>query len=146
MRRTNGVLHSKTAMQLLYYGVSGIAINVLGYFIFLLMTHFNMAPKIAMTMIYLFCALGSYLSNWRLTFKGSGSFSSTSIRFLITHISGYSINLLLLLIFVDYLGYSYYEIQAIAIIIVAAYLFIVFKLFVFPSHSEKVNEKMPLLQ
>lgn len=122
-------------LQFVYYITIGTVTNVLGYVLFLLMTYLGLGPKMAVTILYFFCASISFYSNWQLTFNGSGSFSKVGTRFLITHLAGYFINFCLLVIFVDYLGYSQYPIEAMAIVIVAAFIFIAFKLFVFANQG-----------
>jgi putative flippase GtrA len=122
-----------TLVQLFYYGLIGIISNVSGYLVFLLITSYRIGPKIAMTCLYFVCAGISYFSNWRFTFNGSGSFKTTGYRFIFAHLLGYSINFLSLLLFVDYLGYPYCIIEAMAILMVAVFLFLTFKFFVFTS-------------
>lgn len=131
----NGEQDKGSLLQFIYYVAIGISTNAFGYVIFLLMMYFGLGPKLAATLLYLFCVSISFYSNWKLTFNGSGTFSKVSSRFLVTHLAGYFINFCLLLIFVDYLGYSQYSIEAIAIIIVAGFIFIAFKLFVFADQG-----------
>jgi hypothetical protein len=50
-------------------------------------------------------------------------------------LSGYLLNLFILLVFVDYFGYTHQVIQGIAIFIIAGFLFLVFKYFVFPKQA-----------
>jgi putative flippase GtrA len=137
----NGKNYKSTVIQLFYFGLIGIISNVSSYLIFLLVTSYRIGPKLAMTGLYIFCALISYFCNWRLTFKGSGSFKTTGFRFVCAHFLGYLINFLLLLVFVDYLDYPYYAIEAIAIIVVAGCLFLAFKFFVFTS-AEKTQQTL----
>jgi putative flippase GtrA len=57
---------------------------------------------------------------------------NSGARYLVAHIFGYLVNLLILLTFVDRLGYSHQWVQAAAIIVVATFLFVAFRYFVFP--------------
>lgn len=61
-------------------------------------------------------------------------------RYIIAHCFGYLINLVILIIFVDELGFVHQWVQAIAIVIVAAFLFLAFKFFVFPITNETLVE------
>jgi putative flippase GtrA len=137
----NGKNFKSTPVQLFYFGLIGILSNVSSYLIFLLVTSYRIGPKVAMTSLYIFCALISYFCNWRLTFEGSGSFKTTGFRFICAYLLGYLINFLSLLVFVDYLDYPYYAIEAIAILVVAGGLFLAFKFFVFAS-AEKAQQEM----
>jgi uncharacterized membrane protein (GlpM family) len=55
------------------------------------------------------------------------------------HASGYLCNLAILRVFVDRLGYPHQIVQAVAIFVVAAYLFLAFKMFVFvtPTNAQE---------
>lgn len=52
-------------------------------------------------------------------------------RYVLAHLFGYMLNFLILFTFVDRLGYAHQWVQALAIIFIASFLFIVFKYFVF---------------
>lgn len=58
------------------------------------------------------------------------------VRYVIAHCIGYLLNLSILIVFVDELGYAHQWVQAIAIFVVAAFLFLAFKVFVFPVSRE----------
>lgn len=136
------MINRSTPIQLLYYVIIGLLTNTLGYLLFILLTYLGVGVKITVTCLYLSCALLSYLSNWRITFRKLGTFSATSVRFVAAHLVGYLINLTLLWIFVDNLNFPAYKVQAFAIIFVAGYTFIAFKFFVFTHTYGRMNEKM----
>jgi len=117
--------------QLIRYGLVGIASNATIYGAYLLMTHHGIEPKIAMTLTYIIGVTIGFVGNRKWTFTHHGSLFRTSIRYLFAHLLGYMLNFLLLFTFVDYLGYPHQWVQATAIIVVAGFLFIVFKYFVF---------------
>lgn len=124
-------------VQLVRYGIVGLMSNGLGYAIFLCLTYMGIGPKQAMSLLYLSSIGFSYWGNWRWTFTHNGSLLNTSGRFLLTHTVGYLLNFLLLLLFVDRWGYPYQWVQALAIIIVALFVFTAFKFFVFtPTQCE----------
>lgn len=125
--------HKVALQQLFKYGVVGVTTNMLGYFVFLLITYFGIQHKLAMTILYCIGVVVSYQCNRSWTFDHQGSSLSTPLKFLIAHGFGYSLNLIMLFVGVNYLGYSYQLIQFIAIFVVAAFLFAVFKLFVFEN-------------
>ena len=119
--------------QLFRYAIVGIANNVAGYMVYLLITYLGATPKISMTLLYAVGAAIGFWGNHKLTFAHQGSVLGAGIRYLIAHCFGYFINLVILLIWVDRLGYAHQLVQAIAIFVVAAFLFMVFKFFVFPD-------------
>lgn len=84
-----------------------------------------------MTLVYVVGASIGFVANRKWTFTHRGLFFSTALRYGLAHLSGYVLNFLILFTFVDRLGYAHQWVQAVAIIIVAAFLFIVFKYIVF---------------
>jgi putative flippase GtrA len=124
--------------QLVRYAAVGIATNVSGYAVYLLVTWAGMEPKVAMTSLYLMGAVASFFANRRWTFSHEGSIAAGGVRFGIAHLLGYLVNLGLLMIFVDRLGFPHQAVQAAAIVIVALLLFALFKWFVFSaSHDQR---------
>ncbi|WP_375227394.1 GtrA family protein [Roseobacter sp. S98] len=123
--------------QLLRYAVVGVASNLAGYLLYLLVTYLWLPPKQAMTLLYAVGATVGYVGNRRLTFSYRDGVAASALRYSIAHLGGYFFNLALLLIFVDRLGYSHQLVQAIAIFLVAPYLFLAFKYYVFPATTQK---------
>jgi putative flippase GtrA len=124
---------SSSLRQLVRYGLVGIAINLLGYLLYLLLTFSGVTPKLAMSLLYFIGAFAGFWGNRRLTFMHQGSLIASGTRYLLAHGLGYLINLAILVTFVDWLGYPHQWVQAIAIFVVAGYLFIAFKIFVFAN-------------
>lgn len=122
-------------IQLFKYGCIGLATNACGYLLYLWVTWLGAPPKIVMTLLYLAGATLGFLGNRQLTFAHQGNVMSASLRYMLAHTVGYFLNLAILLIFVDHSGYPHQIVQAIAIVVVAGYLFVAFKLFVFRNPS-----------
>lgn len=118
-------------LQLIRYGLVGVLSNVTIYFVYLLITYFGVEPKIAMTLVYIIGAFIGFIGNRKWTFAHRGDFTSAALRYVPAHLFGYLFNLLILFVFVDRLGYAHQWVQAVPIIIVAGFLFIIFKYFVF---------------
>lgn len=126
--------------QLIRYGLMGVASNITIYFVYLLITYLGVEPKLAMTLVYITGALIGYLGNRKWTFDHRGAAYNSALRYVLAQTTGYLLNLLILRIFVDQLGYSHQWIQAMAVFIVAGLLFIVFKYFVF--REIRIQEKI----
>lgn len=122
-------------MQLFRYGLLGVAINLTGYLVYLLITHLGGTPKSTMSILYGIGIVLSYIGNRKLTFSHQGNVLASGFRFLLTHIFGYFINLALLIVMVDILGYDHRVIQAGAILIVALFIFFASKYYVFRESS-----------
>jgi len=122
-------------LQLLRYGFIGLASNTVGYLLYLGITYLGTPPKLAMTLLYVSGAALGFFGNRQLTFAHQGSILSAGLRYVLVHTLGYFLNLTILLVFVDHAGYPHELVQAMAILIVAIFLFLTFKLFVFRSPS-----------
>lgn len=127
---------NKSFIQLFHFGIVGITTNLLVYIVYFLMTNYwGTSPKITMSFLYCFGVVASFMGNSKLTFAHKGNLIGSGVRFLLAHFFGYLINLMMLLVMVDTLGYSHFKVQAMAIVIVAALLFVMCKLFVFPNST-----------
>jgi putative flippase GtrA len=113
------------------YVVVGITTNALGYLVYIALTAVQVSPKIAMTCLYLVGATAGFIGNRQWTFQHTGGALPTFLRYALAHAIGYFMNLALLAMFSDVLGYPHQIVQAIAICVVAVYLFVAFRFFVF---------------
>ena len=121
----------KTLRQFFIYALIGVLTNVLGYAIYLILTNLWDAPKLTMTALFFVGASMGFLANRRFTFRHEGAIGVTGVRYLLAQVVGYLLNLVLLLLFVDWFDFPHQIVQAIAIVIVAIFLFVVLRLFVF---------------
>lgn len=127
--------------QLIRYGVVGVVSNLAMYFVYLFITYLGVEPKTAMTLVYIFGASIGFVGHRKWTFSHRGAYASAALRYVPAHILGYLLNLLILFIFVDRLGYAHQWVQAVAIFIVAGFLFVVFKYYVFRDQSILAKEQ-----
>jgi putative flippase GtrA len=127
----------QTWAQLIRYGLVGIVSNGAGYLAYLLITHLGGTPKTTMSALYVIGATIGFFGNRNVTFSHSGSYLRSASRYVLIHTIGYFINLTILLVCVDKLGYPHQLVQAVSIFAVAAFLFTSFKLFVFSSTPGK---------
>lgn len=134
--------NQNSAIQLFRYGLVGIASNLTGYIVYLLITYLGVPPKLTMSFLYGVVAAVGFCGNRKLTFAHKGSLLWTGVRYIIAHCFGYLINLIILIVMVDKFGYAHQWIQAITIFVVAAFLFLAFKFFVFgkPDFSDRGEE------
>lgn len=127
--------------QLIRYGLIGVASNTAIYFIYLLITYLGMEAKSAMTLVYIVGAFIWFVGNRKWTFAHRGDSSSAALRYVLAHLCGYLVNLLILYTFVDRLGYTHQWVQAAAIIVVASFLFIIFKYFAFNERTSRAGKE-----
>lgn len=135
------LLGNVVGTQLLKYAVVGLLTNAAGYTVYLLLTVvLGLEPKVTMSCLYLVGATAGFFSHRRITFTYQGSHLGSGTRYVLAHLMGYGLNLILLLVFADGLGVAHEIVQAAAIFVVAAFLFVTFKFFVFPVCLEPVRE------
>jgi putative flippase GtrA len=121
--------------QLFMYALIGALTNVAGYAIYLLLTYLGGAPKLVISILYPVGATIGFFANRRYTFQHDGQLASAGVRYIGAQFAGYLLNVSLLVVCVDHLGFPHQLVQAVAVIVVAVFLFIVSRLFVFPSQA-----------
>jgi putative flippase GtrA len=131
--------YSNLPRQLASFSFVGLCSNLIGYVAYLLLVANDMDPKLAVTLLYFIGVLVSYLGNKRLTFRETGNFLSSGARYLAVYIMGYLLNIFLIFLFVDRLGFPHQIVQAIAILLVAIVLFFMLRIFVFRSNSSSIQ-------
>lgn len=84
-----------------------------------------------MTFVYVLAAGFSFFSHKKFTFFYDGDILKSGARYVIAHIFGFLLNWVILNTFVERLNYQHQIVQGVAVFVVAAFLFVVFNLFVF---------------
>ena len=125
---------------ILRYAVVGVAGNFIGYAAYLALTRLGVPFKLAMSFLYALSICISFLGNRNWAFEHRGNVVGAAWRFGLAHAAGYLLNLGLLTVFVDKLGYPHEWVQAAAIFVVGGFLFVVFKLFVFRRYQTERNQ------
>ncbi|UCP09447.1 GtrA family protein [Pseudomonas sp. MM213] len=131
----NQVARKKSLRQVFSYVLIGLLINLTGYTLYLLLTYFGNTPKSTMTALYFIGALIGFFANRSFTFRHDGHVGKAGVRYLLAQLLGYLLNLLLLSLFVDWLDFPHQIVQAIAIVVVAIFLFVLSRFFVFAPLS-----------
>ncbi|WP_392538301.1 GtrA family protein [Legionella sp. 227] len=129
---------SRNLIQFIRFGTVGLITNIIGYSFFLGLTWVGINPKVVITILFFFNLTFSFFSNRRWVFANhqNQKFNRvTIVRFIIAYLTGYLINLALLIECVDRLGYSPQLVQLIAIALIAIYFFFVLKLLVFRQNN-----------
>lgn len=135
--------YKKTAQQLFSYAFIGVLTNLSGYSFYLLLTYSGGTPKLTMTAMYAIGVVVSFFANRKFTFRHNGHLGTTGIRFLIAYVLGYLLNILLLVMFVDWMGFPHQIVQAVAIVVVAVLMFFLSRIFVFLQHPLECGERYP---
>lgn len=124
-----------TIIQLLKFGAAGITSNLLAFMVYLSITLAGVEYKASMTIVYFMALFLSYLMNSRWAFESGGSGRGVFVRYLLVYAFGYVLNLSLLIIFVDFIGFSHQIIQALSVGILAVLLFFLQKYWVFSKQK-----------
>lgn len=119
------------------YALVGLVSNGFGFVLYLLLTELYLDHKSAMTLLYLIGATISFWGNKLYAFKSEQNWGASVIKFVAAHAVGYALNYSLLALFSDHYGYPHQLVQAVAIFVVAAVLFVLFRYFVFPVNNLK---------
>lgn len=120
-------------IKLVRFGLVGIYSNLAGYLIYILITHAGLDPQKAMTLLYIISAGTGYIGYKKWTFRCSDqSHIKTGLRYTVAHITGYSINLLILNMMIS-LGYAHQLAQACAILLLIIFFYVSYRFFVFPQ-------------
>lgn len=115
------------------YALVGLLSNAFGYGIYLIVTWLGASPKAAMSLLYFAGAALGFFGNRLWAFAHHGKAWPSLLRYGISHSLGYGLNFALLHIFVDKMNYPHQLVQAVAIAVVAVFLFVSFRFFVFPK-------------
>jgi putative flippase GtrA len=125
------LLRAETILRVVRYGIVGVATNAAGYVVYLLITFAGAGPKITMSALYATGAALGFLGNRQWAFRHAGGIGKSVVLYFFFHAGGYFIDFALLSIFVDRLGYPHQLVQAVAVMVVALYLFAAFNFVVF---------------
>jgi putative flippase GtrA len=117
--------------QLIRYALVGIASNAVAYLLYLLLTYFGMGHKTTMSLLYVVGVAQTFYFNRCWTFSYEGKVSSALVRYVTVYGLGYVLNLTFLMVLVDRWGWSHQWVQGAAIFVIAAFLFLAQKIWVF---------------
>ena len=122
----------RTFVQLLRYGVVGVASNALGFVWYVGLTKMlGLGPKTAMTVLYVLGVLQTFLFNRKWTFQHDGHARAALLRYVCAYALGYVLNLAALHVAVDRLQWNHLWVQGAMIIVLAGMLFLLQKYGVF---------------
>lgn len=141
--------HRPHIQQFIKYAVVGLSINAILYFAYLGLEYVLNAPKMAATTTYFCGIILSYNGHKKLVFKDTSRRAyKKMIKFFILYLSGYLINMAGLYLLVDKAKFPHEIVQAGLIILIAVYLFINQKLWIFkqsiPSQDTQKHSKQNL--
>jgi len=120
-----------TVTQFFRFSIVGLLSNVVLYGVYLGLTGIGLDVKLAMTLLYIAGVFQTFIFNKRWSFLCHGPYYSTLARYFMSYALGYLINLLGLIVLVEHLGYPHQLIQGVMIFVLAIFLFLLQKFWVF---------------
>lgn len=124
------------ARQFVRYAIVGVVSNLVLYVLYLGATLFGAAPKVAMTALYVLGLLQTFAFNRTWSFRHAGPTGWSLLRYVLVYLFGYGINLAGLTLFVDRYGYSHRIVQGALILVVAMFLFVAQRHWVFARTTD----------
>lgn len=122
--------------QLVRFILAGLISNGLSYLVFLLAIYvLGIGHKTAATLLFIVGMVTNYTVNKNWTFGLRGQHFTTLLKFFMTYITGYFLNIGMLSLFVDRLHYSAAWVQFFAIGVLVIYYFFLNKYFIFKHQS-----------
>jgi putative flippase GtrA len=120
-------------IQLSRYAMVGFASNAVCYLLYLLLTYCGMEHKSAMTLLYAIGVTQSFYFNRSWSFGHNGMISAAFVKYVISYAFGYLLNLAVLIMLVDHLGWVHQWVQGVMIFALAGMLFLLQRYWVFRS-------------
>lgn len=120
-----------THIQFARFAVVGLVSNIALFLCYLGLTELGVGHKVAMSTLYAVGVAQTFLVNKKWSFRHGGSGMRPFARYLATYGTGYAVNLSVLVVFVDRLGFPHLPVQGFTIVIVAVLLFLAQKHWVF---------------
>ena len=127
-------------LQSFRFVVVGLASNAVLYLFYILLTSAGFYPPAAVSIVFAIGALQTFLFNRQWTFSGGGDRSKHLARYLTAYVGAYMLNMLTLYIFVDQMDFPHRWVQAVAVVVIGALLFVGQRYWVFSSGRQKLSE------
>jgi len=129
----------KTHTQLIRFAIVGISSNLILYLAYLALTHYGMEYRLAMSLLYLLGVLQTFAANRNWTFSHRENKKRSLPRYFLAYGACYFLNLGILYLFVEQLGFSHEITQGAAILTIAAILFLLQKYWVFRNSATEAD-------
>ncbi len=117
--------------ELIRYGLVGLLTNGLIYSIYLALTRLGIGAKLAMSLLYCFGVLLTFLFNKKWSFRFDGAAKPAMVRYATVYAVGYVIQFSTLILLVDLMGLPHQWVMGALILIMAMLLFMAQKFWVF---------------
>lgn len=119
--------------QIVRFGIVGLVSNAVLYGLYVLATALGIQHIVAMTAVFALGVIQTFVFNKRWSFAYHGPRARAMLRYLIAYAVAYVINLSAMLVLVDVEGFAHQAVQAVMVVVIAIFLFLAQRLWVFRS-------------
>lgn len=130
-------LMNNSLRQFVRYGIVGIFSNIIGYIIYLALTHFGTPPKLAMTLLYCAGVAQTFFFNKSWSFKFTGPQTPAFVRYATLYAAGYLINYSTMAYLIDKQNAPHEFVMAALMLAMPALFFLGQKFWVFTEAPRK---------
>ena len=120
-----------TQTQFIRFAIVGTLSNGLLYLFYLGLTSSGVGHKLAMSILYAVGIMQTFVFNKKWTFQHSGETRRAFARYWLAYAIGYVLNLVALLVLVDWARFPHQIVQGAMILVLAGFLFLLQKFWVF---------------
>lgn len=124
-------MSSNTLKEFTRFAIVGLASNLVLYCVYLVLTEYFLHYFLAMTLAYLMGVCQTFFFNKKWTFEYDGHVQKSFIRYCLVYLFGYFFSAISLYIFVEVVGAPHYIVQAVTILVLAVFIFVLQKFWVF---------------
>ncbi|HOM12123.1 MAG TPA: GtrA family protein [Rubrivivax sp.] len=133
---------AETVLQLLRFGIGGVVVNLSLYVVYLILIYIDVEYRFAMSVVYCVGMVFGFVLHRSWTFRNQGTWHRSFRRYVLVYAIGYLLNLAGLWLLVDITHQSAALAQGFMILVVAGFVFLIQKFWVFRKIPEQ-PEKFP---
>lgn len=119
------------------FAIVGVANNIIGYLIFVILSLSGTSAIPAMVVSYCTGMFISFFGNRSFTFGHQGRNREAILRFIVVNAVGLALNAAILWLFVDKIGFPQIPVQLLAIGCVAVFTFTLMRAWVFQNRAKE---------
>lgn len=111
--------------------VVGIAYNLIGYLLYIFVTFLGAKPQYAVIFLFVVNMGMGYFGHRKVSFSADNNIAKSSILYITTYLAALVLNLGLLTLFANQLGFPHQLVQAACIVVISCFTFVTLKYVVF---------------
>lgn len=117
--------------QYLRFLIVGLISNAILYSIYIVLTSLGVAPKRAMSLLYVIGVIQTFVFNKQWSFRFEGAIAPALMRYASAYALGYLINYSAIMLLVDQMGLPHQWVQGVMIIVTSIMLFLAQRYWIF---------------